>query len=101
LTAAVGISVVPALAGHTAPQKKSNTHSDTQHHYSYHKHFFLVVMEIMRTTILITVIAGPCQEVGAEVSDEGAEHAPLPYYMIALTQIFNCHLYITNKKMLV
>ena len=55
----------------------------------------------MRTTILITVIAGPCQEVGAEVSHEGGEHARLPYYIIALTQIFNCHINITNKKMLV
>lgn len=94
------MSVVPALAGHTAPQKTSNTRSDTQHHYSHYKHF-LVVMEIMRTTILITLIAGPCQEVGAAVSHEGGEHARLPYYMIVLTQIFNCHINITNKKMLV
>lgn len=38
--AAVGMSIVPGIAGHTTPQKTSNAHSDTQHHYNHHKHFF-------------------------------------------------------------
>ena len=99
MTAAVSISV-PALASHTAPQKTSNTRSDTQHHYSHYKHFFSRHGDHANHNPhhrnCGTVPGGGC----CGITRRRGTCPPSLLHDCAYP-IFNCHINITNKKMLV